>query len=382
VKKQNATPVKKAPAKAEKKSVPVAAAKQPKPKAAPAAAAKKVTPKAAPAAKVAPPKKAEPQKKDAAAKQPAKKVAKADAAEAKVTKKPLEPKHAEKKIAPPSGKSNVASKKAPEKLATPSGKSHTVKPREKAAAAEAKTALSSTGKSGNVSVSKPAKSQTLKKNMAEEVVTATNGKKKAASVKARSHHLMKILALREARKIKKPEDSRGGASEAVVVKPSKNGTAAATPVATKAEVAPPKPKKAPRRKAPYSKSDIRELRKLLEDERERLLRDLRSLDDLADSNRETTHATFSSHQADAASDSSSLESTFIQRRMEEERFAWVTEALVRIDKGTYGLCDLCADEPSNLCDSCPYIPIDRLRAKPHAKMCVPLRVQMEKRNKR
>ncbi|MCC7392181.1 hypothetical protein IT571_07465 [Candidatus Sumerlaeota bacterium] len=183
---------------------------------------------------------------------------------------------------------------------------------------------------------------------------------------------MKILALREARKVKKPEDLHGAGPTAIVKgKPA----AAAAPE-------PPKKKKRVIRKAPYNKSDLKDLRKLLSDERERLLSDLRSLDDLADSNKETTHATFSSHQADAASDSASLESTFIQRRMEEERFAWVTEALVKLDKGTYGLCDLCADEPAGLCTTCPFIPIDRLRAKPHAKMCVPIRMQMEKRGKR
>ncbi|MCC6548247.1 hypothetical protein IT570_13870 [Candidatus Sumerlaeota bacterium] len=217
--------------------------------------------------------------------------------------------------------------------------------------------------------SKEAK-KALKKNQA---VAVAKGEGKAESgVKARSHHLMKILALREARKIKKPEDLHG--ASATTTKSAK----AAAVVAPE----PVKKKKKVIRKSPYGKADLKELRKLLSDERERLLRDLRSLDDLADSNKETTHATFSSHQADAASDSASLESTFIQRRMEEERFAWVTEALVKLDKGTYGLCDLCADEPAGLCGTCPYIPIERLRAKPHAKMCVPLRAQLEKRNRK
>jgi len=58
---------------------------------------------------------------------------------------------------------------------------------------------------------------------------------------------------------------------------------------------------------------------------------------LADSNRETAHATFSSHQADAASDSSAFESTYIQRRYEEERFNHVSQALARIEERTYGL---------------------------------------------
>lgn len=206
---------------------------------------------------------------------------------------------------------------------------------------------------------------------------APAGKKKKggmSAIKARSQHLQKLLALREeTRKIKKPEEIRGGASEATV---KING------VAAQGKAAEEKPKKRKRRKSPYSRPELRELRRLLEDERERLIRDLRQLDDLADSNRQTTHATFSSHQADAASDSAAMESTFIQRRYEEERFAWVSEALLKLENGSYGLCDLCADEPADLCATCPFIPVDRLRAKPHAKMCVQLRSQMEKRNKR
>lgn len=309
------------PAKAPEKKTPKATALK-STKTAPAKSAEKKSAKVAeakPVKKAAPP--AAPAKSPATAKADAKK--KGAAPKATATAKP----------APPAKES--PKKKAAEKPAAPAGK-------------EAKT---------------------LKKNQA---AGAAGSNKADSAVKTRSHHLMKILALREARKVKKPEDLHGAGSTAIVKgKPA----AAAAPE-------PPKKKKRVIRKAPYSKSDLKDLRKLLSDERERLLSDLRSLDDLADSNKETTHATFSSHQADAASDSASLESTFIQRRMEEERFAWVTEALVRLDKGTYGLCDLCADEPAGLCTTCPFIPIDRLRAKPHAKMCVPIRMQMEKRGKR
>lgn len=121
---------------------------------------------------------------------------------------------------------------------------------------------------------------------------------------------------------------------------------------------------------------------MLLEERESLIRDLRQLDEIAESGRQTTHATFSSHQADAASDSASLESTFIQRRYEEERFAAVSEALLRLEEGTYGFCEFCAEEQHNECATCPFIPVERLRAKPFARMCVQLRTKMEKRNRR
>jgi RNA polymerase-binding transcription factor DksA len=143
----------------------------------------------------------------------------------------------------------------------------------------------------------------------------------------------------------------------------------------------PKKKPARRRKAPYSKTELRELREILESERVRLLKDMDVLD-ARKAEAEASNRTFSNHQADAATDSSAMETMFVTRRYEEERLGQVVTALERLDKGDYGLCDMCADEPQKLCDSCPFIPIGRLRAKPFAKLCVPCREQMEKAKRR
>ncbi|MDX1972865.1 MAG: hypothetical protein SFY68_10080 [Candidatus Sumerlaeia bacterium] len=142
-----------------------------------------------------------------------------------------------------------------------------------------------------------------------------------------------------------------------------------------------KNKKKRKRKAPYSKTEIKELRGILEAERKRLVKDLDLINDVAHSTEESMSRTFSSHQADAAQDSSSLETTFVTRRYGEERLHQIVVALERIEEGSYGLCELCTDEKQELCESCPFIPISRLRAKPFAKMCVQLRTQIEKRNK-
>lgn len=219
-----------------------------------------------------------------------------------------------------------------------------------------------------------------------------NGAAAAGSPTTRSQHLQKLLALRE--KVKKPAEPakaparQNGTPKAPAAPPAAR---AASPVVSPAPPAPAteegeseaeKRQARRKKKAPYSKADLKELKGLLLEERERLIRDLRQLDDLADSNRQATHATFSSHQADAASDFSSLESTYIQRHYESERFAQVSEALRRLDDNTYGACEMCMDEPQNLCATCPYIPVDRLRAKPFARMCVQLKIQMEKKNRR
>jgi len=137
---------------------------------------------------------------------------------------------------------------------------------------------------------------------------------------------------------------------------------------------------AKRRKAPYSRTELKELRDILESERNRLRRDMETLNDVAASSEESMSRTFSNHQADAATDSSALETMFVTRRYEEERLGQVVHALQRLEEGTYGLCEMCADEPQKLCESCPFIPIGRLRAKPFAKLCVPCRQELEKKN--
>jgi DnaK suppressor protein len=141
-------------------------------------------------------------------------------------------------------------------------------------------------------------------------------------------------------------------------------------------------KKKKLRKPPYTRTELKELRQILENERQRLIRDMGTMQDLTTSNEGGTSRTFSNHQADAATDSSALETLFVTRRYEEERLGQVVRAIERLDEGTYGLCDMCEDEPQKLCQSCPYIPIGRLRAKPFAKLCIPCREQAEKRNKR
>lgn len=47
----------------------------------------------------------------------------------------------------------------------------------------------------------------------------------------------------------------------------------------------------------------------------------------------------------------------------------ITEALERIENGSYGMCVECADEPQELCETCPEIPAPRLRAVPWTKVC-------------
>jgi RNA polymerase-binding transcription factor DksA len=349
------------------KAAPKVAAKAPAKVAKKALApAKKAAPKAKAAAPAKPPKKVAPAKKAAPAK--AVKPVKAAAAPAAKTAKAAK---ATKPAKPPkaTAKTPVKAAAKPEKksavvVAKPEPKG-AVKVEPKATKAPSKVEAKPVVAAKAPEV-KPGKVE--KKVPAPEPIEEVRAKKNKKVVShddsntLRSQHLKKLLALREkTHKIKK--EAEGAPT---VVKPAPAAAAA--------------PKKI--RKAPYTKGELADLKKVLETEREKLLSDLRQLDDLADSNRQTTHATFSSHQADAASDSSALESTYLQRRHEEEQFQMVSEALIKVEKGTYGLCELCIDEQQNLCQTCPFIPIERLQAKPFARMCVQLRTIMEKKNRR
>ncbi|MBI5153608.1 TraR/DksA C4-type zinc finger protein [Candidatus Poribacteria bacterium] len=202
----------------------------------------------------------------------------------------------------------------------------------------------------------------------------------------KTERLAKLLAIRA-------KDTRAAAVKAAVhVKKATNNTGVPTSVAKAAEfaetrkistlvkkpapVTAPEPeeetvepaKKKRRRKAPYTRTEIREIQEILESERQRLIRDLDVINEMATSSEGSMSHSFSNHQADAATDSSALETTFMTRRYEEERLSQVVYALERLARGDFGLCEMCDD----------YIPIGRLRAKPFAKLCVTCRTNLEK----
>lgn len=373
----------------DKKKKPVAA-KPTKPTAKVAPAKKpKVTATTSPK-KSAPVKKAAKAAPKRVAKAPVKAVPKAKA-KAKVKARPV----AKKAAAPPPTPKKAVAKKSPAKViakapaakAKPTPSPKAVKPApKKAPVVETKTTKKAT-KSLSIKEQKPVTPAKVEKVVKPappiqvtreveppKVVRHLDLKKKkgiavsdeksmaSATNMSRSTHLKKLLALKaEHNKMRKQEAKAAEEREA-------KAAAEAAVAARKRE----------KKKAPYTKAEMKELHDALLEEKTLLLKDLKQLDDLADSNRETTHATFSSHQADAASEGSALENTYLHRRLEEERYSQVMDALQRIEEGTYGQCDACLEELSNLCPTCPFIPVGRLRAKPFAKLCLPLRQQMEK----
>lgn len=305
--------------------------------------------------------------KKAPVKKPAKKAAPAKAAKAKpAPKKAAKPGPAPKKkpakAPPPKAKpakkaAPPAKKAAPPKKTAPAPKKPAAKPK-KAAPAKAAPPKPAPGKA-----SKPAPPQAK--------APAAGKKGKALSS---ADHVKRLMAIRNGNGNGKAPEAKAPAKVAAPPAPPppppEPPPASPAVIAARARLA--------KRKAPYKAAELKELRDALNSERERLIEDLRVIDELATSNKETVNPTFSSHQADVATDSSSLETSFLQRRVAERRLSEVSEALRTMDSGRFGLCEACAIEPQGLCETCPYIPLDRLRAKPFAQMCVQLRRILEK----
>lgn len=124
-------------------------------------------------------------------------------------------------------------------------------------------------------------------------------------------------------------------------------------------------------KTPYSQQELDELRETLIEEREKLLAQLASLHGVSMealvSAKEGSN--YSIHIAEHASDLQTAEANMGVRGIEEERLEQVESALDRIENNQrhYGLCMACGNK----------IGIQRLKAVPHAHLCMPCRKRYE-----
>ena len=113
-----------------------------------------------------------------------------------------------------------------------------------------------------------------------------------------------------------------------------------------------------------NKKDREEFKKLLLHRREQLSDEVEKLsDETLRHNRQEAAGDLSSmpiHMADIASDNfeKELNMDFIQ--MESAELRDIDEALVRVEEGDFGICEACTKP----------IPKTRLRAVPHARLCI------------
>jgi len=125
----------------------------------------------------------------------------------------------------------------------------------------------------------------------------------------------------------------------------------------------------------YTKAKLKKFKKIILKEIETVHQDMDEIKEhvletrtVSESN--VPDSVYSVHMADAGTDSHEKEKNFQFMARENSYYQNLISALKRIDRGTYGICKQCTDEPKNLCETCPLIPEERLMAVPIATSCV------------
>lgn len=128
------------------------------------------------------------------------------------------------------------------------------------------------------------------------------------------------------------------------------------------------------RAKPLSKKDLTEFRKLLEDERTRLLEELEAMEEhtpeVEDQVGVDVGGGYDEDLADVASSTFEREKGLALESSVQQMLAQVEDALGRIEEGSYGICQRCGDP----------IDVARLRVLPFATLCIRCKELEEKSN--
>lgn len=131
----------------------------------------------------------------------------------------------------------------------------------------------------------------------------------------------------------------------------------------------------------YSKKDLEEFRKIINEKRTEIIEQLQALkDQMMDP---TTgqyvneNSPYSLHMAEQGTDAMEREKLYLWAQRENKFLGYLDDALQRIENGTYGICIECIDEPQYLCPTCPLIPKERLMAVPHTQHCLQVKQKMK-----
>jgi RNA polymerase-binding protein DksA len=123
---------------------------------------------------------------------------------------------------------------------------------------------------------------------------------------------------------------------------------------------------------PLKRSEINRLKRTLQAERERLLREVQDLERLSisDSSQDGRNERegYSIHMAETASDYQMVELTLLQNTVETQLLQMIEESLMKIQGKTYGTCERCSAN----------IGFERLKAKPFARLCIVCRSAIER----
>ena len=129
-------------------------------------------------------------------------------------------------------------------------------------------------------------------------------------------------------------------------------------------------------KSAYSARELEHFKKIILEKRKEILEELQILKenmmDVTTGEYENENSAYSMHM-EQGTDAMEREKTFMFASREGKFLNYLDDALIRIEKGTYGLCIDCLDTPKMLCRTCPLIPKERLEAVPHAQLCVEIK---------
>ncbi len=119
-----------------------------------------------------------------------------------------------------------------------------------------------------------------------------------------------------------------------------------------------------------NKKDLQRFKKLIEDERQRVVARIGMIEEeiqgMAAS--QSGNQSYSNHMADIGSDAMEQEQAFLHASQGTDYLMALEDALRRIEKGTYGVCEDCEEK----------IPPRRLEAFLAARLCVKCQSKFER----
>jgi RNA polymerase-binding transcription factor DksA len=119
-----------------------------------------------------------------------------------------------------------------------------------------------------------------------------------------------------------------------------------------------------------NKRELKRFQKLIEDEKQRVLSRLGMIEEEIAGLRanKTGNQSYSNHMADIGSDSMETEQAFMHASKGTDYLIALEDALKRIERGTYGICEDCGGK----------IPVRRLEAYLAVSLCVSCKSKNEK----
>ena len=119
-----------------------------------------------------------------------------------------------------------------------------------------------------------------------------------------------------------------------------------------------------------NKRELERFRKLIESEKRRVLEGLGMIEEEIQglTSAKSGNQSYSNHMADIGTDAMEPEQAFLHASQGTDYLIALEQALVRLEKGLYGVCEECGDK----------IPPKRLQAYLAARLCVPCKGKLEK----